>query len=186
MKLDLAKSGFRGAGARPWSAADHVLLQEARELGFGTRDIAALLDRSAGAVRGRLALLDERASDAAQERRVAARAKQRHCLRCLREFPSPHAGVRLCDPCRAGIAGVSPFHPEGLRADIDNVAASDADAVPLPPLSGGGQTVTYGAAVTARLQPPRAGNPGHGGSQKSPPIGVRQPHRAPARNAALS
>jgi hypothetical protein len=30
--------------------------------------------------------------------------KIRRCLRCRREFPSQHAGVRLCDPCRDAIA----------------------------------------------------------------------------------
>jgi hypothetical protein len=49
-----------------------------------------------------------RAGEAVRAERVAApwlEAKQRKCLRCQRTFDSPHAGVRMCDPCHKASEG---------------------------------------------------------------------------------
>src|SRR5579859_6271978 len=103
MKL---QSGFRGAYSPRWAESDDQMLQEGHELGFSLSDLAVLLDRSKGGIRMRLATLQARtladAQAAAEAQCLAARMKARRCLRCQTEFLSPHAGVRLCDGCRAG------------------------------------------------------------------------------------
>jgi hypothetical protein len=187
MRLDaVAKSGWRGEGSAPWSAADDALLTDALALGFTAPDIAVLMGRSAGAVRLRRDKLARLAQDAAEESRRAARVKLRNCLRCCDPFESEGPHNRLCDLCRAGVADVSPMHPEGLRAEIDNAkeaagSGASAAAPPGPPLAGH----PWRARVTAPPQTPDAGRRAPGGIRTQNRISGPKPRRPQVRNTAL-
>jgi hypothetical protein len=122
MKHDAAKTAWRGAGSERWTTAEDALLIEARGLGFRFGEIAILLNRDVGegAISARLAKLQDAAEAIAEEQRHAARLKPRLCLRCRAVFPSEGAHNRMCDPCRAGAANVSPFALDGCAIEDDD------------------------------------------------------------------
>lgn len=132
MKLDQARSGWRGAGSTAWSQADDAMLQEALALGFSAPGIGVLLGRSAGAVRLRRDKLQRLTREAADAERRASRRRTRPCMRCSNSFESEGSHNRMCNPCRAFANGLSPMAPDD-PADDDAVDAASSDAHAAPP-----------------------------------------------------
>jgi hypothetical protein len=152
-----SQSGFRGAGARRWTAAEDELLAEGRALGFTFSELVILLGRDVtpGAIQMRLNALRQRAAAVVEAERVAARVKMRRCMRCTIEFPSPHAGVRLCDGCRAFASDLSPLAPAWAADDEDDVEAADGPSVVGLPLIARASSKPRGRATASAHRQPK-------------------------------
>jgi len=102
--------------APPFSPAEDAICHVLRRRGLTFDQIAAEIGRPSGAaVRARYCKVQARRDDAdrqaSMDRRHGRVAKERACLCCRARFMSPHAGVRMCDPCRENADEPTPFEP---------------------------------------------------------------------------